>query len=70
VSIVSSRDAKKHPTELKVPSNESPVFDSVPLNFAAGAAYLHAKGITHPVPFIAEDFEEPLPEDFLLKPIT
>ena len=38
------------------------------LNFSAGEAYLAAKGITNPVPFIADDFDAPLPEDFLLRP--
>ena len=39
------------------------------LNFAAGEAYLVARGITNPVPFIADDFDAPLPEDFLLRPL-
>jgi hypothetical protein len=30
------------------------------MNFAAGEAYLHSKGIKNPVPFIAEDFDAPL----------
>ena len=39
------------------------------LNFAAGEAYLAARGITNPVLFIADDFDAPLPEDFLLRPL-
>ncbi len=80
---VSMRDAKNHLTALAreveagetivVTRNGQPVFDLVPhrrrggLNFAAGQAYLAAKGITDPLPFIAQDFDAPLPEDFLLQ---
>ncbi|TXL70306.1 type II toxin-antitoxin system prevent-host-death family antitoxin [Vineibacter terrae] len=80
---VSIRDAKNRLTELArevergetivVTRNGRPVFDLVPhskrggLNLAAGEAYLRAKGIKSPVPFIAEDFDAPLPEDFLLR---
>ncbi len=39
------------------------------IDLAAGAAYLRAKGIDNPFPFIAEDFDAPLPEDFLLRPL-
>jgi prevent-host-death family protein len=80
---VSIRDAKNRLTELAreveagetivVTRNGRPVFDLVPhrkrggLDFAAGEAYLAARGITNPVPFIADDFDAPLPEDFLLR---
>jgi prevent-host-death family protein len=54
----------------------APVADLVPhakpemrIDLAAGAAYLRAKGIDNPFPFIAEDFDAPLPEDFLLRPL-
>lgn len=54
----------------------APVVDLVPhprltgrIDLAAGAAYLRAKGIDNPFPFIAEDFDAPLPEDFLLRPL-
>jgi prevent-host-death family protein len=83
---VSIRDAKNRLTELArdveagetivVTRNGRPVFDLVPyrkcggLDFAAGAAYLAARGITNPVPFIADDFDAPLPEDFLLRPLA
>jgi len=57
-----------------------PVFDIVPhgepqkkkkggIDLEAGQAYLRARGITNPVPYIAEDFDDPLPEDFLLRPL-
>ena len=85
MKTVSIRDAKNRLTELAreveagetivVTRNGRPVFDLVPhrkrggLDFAAGEAYLAARGITNPVPFIADDFDAPLPEDFLLRPL-
>jgi prevent-host-death family protein len=81
--IVSIRDAKNRLTELArdvelgetitVTRNGRAVFDIVPhnkrggLNLAAGDAYLAAQKIANPVPFVADDFDAPLPEDFLLK---
>ena len=83
MKTVSIRDAKNRLTELAreveqgetivVTRNGRPAFDLVPhktrggLNLAAGEAYLRSKGIENPVPFIADDFDEPLPEDFLLR---
>ena len=59
-----------------VTRNGRPVLDLVPhrasggLNLAAGEAYLREKGIKGPiVPYIAPDFDDPLPEDFLLRPL-
>ncbi|WHO74816.1 type II toxin-antitoxin system Phd/YefM family antitoxin [Rhizobium sp. BT03] len=85
MKTVSIRDAKNRLTELAreveegetivVTRNGRPVFDLVPhrkrggLDLEAGQAYLRARGITNPVPFIADDFDDPLPEDFLLKPL-
>ncbi|TCU17218.1 prevent-host-death family protein [Rhizobium sullae] len=85
MKTVSIRDAKNRLTELAreveegetivVTRNGRPVFDLVPhkprggLNLEAGQAYLRSKGITNPVPFIADDFDDPLPEDFLLRPL-
>ena len=85
MKTVSIRDAKNRLTELArvveegetiiVTRNGRPVFDFVPhkkqggLNFAAGEAYLRSKKIKHPVPFIADDFDVPLAEDFLLRPL-
>lgn len=82
---ISIRDAKNRLTELArqvekgetivVTRNGRPVFDLVPhrarggLNLAAAEAYLASKGITDPVPFIADDFDDPLPGDFLLHPM-
>lgn len=83
MKTVSIRDAKNRLTELArevekgatvvVTRNGRPVFDIVPhkkrggLDLEAGKAYLKSKGIKNPVPFIAEDFDDPLPEDFLLR---
>jgi prevent-host-death family protein len=85
MKIVSIRDAKNRLTELAraveagetiiVTRNGRPVFDLVPhkqqggLNLAAGEAYLRARGIDSPVPFLADDFDAPLAEDFLLRPL-
>lgn len=85
MKTVSIRDAKNRLTELArevergativVTRNGRPVFDLVPhrkrggLDFAAGEAYLRSKGITNPAPFIADDFDAPLPEDVLLHPL-
>lgn len=60
---------------IVVTRDGQPILDLTPhrerrgLDFAAGREYLRARGITNPVPFIAEDFDEPLPEDFLLRPL-
>jgi prevent-host-death family protein len=85
MKTVSIRDAKNRLTELAreveggetiiVTRNGRPVFDLVPhrkqggLNLAAGEAYLLSKGITNPVPIIGDDFDAPLPEDILLRPL-
>ncbi|MBV8566077.1 MAG: type II toxin-antitoxin system prevent-host-death family antitoxin [Methylobacteriaceae bacterium] len=85
MKTVSIRDAKNRLTELAreveagvtivVTRNGRPVLDLVPhkkrggLNLAAGEAYLRSKGIANPVPFIADDFDDPLPDDFLLRPL-
>lgn len=39
------------------------------INLEKGWAYLREQGITNPVPYIADDFDDPLPEDFLLRPL-
>lgn len=39
------------------------------LDFEAFAAYKRARGIDKVVAFIAADFDDPLPEDFLLQPL-
>ena len=85
MKTISIRDAKNRLTELAreieqgetivVTRNGRPVFEMAPhrkrggLNLAAGEAYLRSKGIANPAPFIADDFDAPLPEDFLLYPL-
>ena len=39
------------------------------LDLEAGAAYLRSIGVTNPMPWIADDFDDPLPEDFLIAPL-
>lgn len=59
-----------------------PVFDWTPhkapgdapktrggIDLEAGRRFLLEHGITNPVPYIAEDFDDPLPEDFLIRPL-
>ncbi|MCJ2026015.1 type II toxin-antitoxin system Phd/YefM family antitoxin [Methylobacterium sp. J-067] len=53
----------------------APVADLVPhpqaarrIDLAAGAAFLRSLGVDKPFAFIADDFDDPLPEDFLLRP--
>jgi prevent-host-death family protein len=67
---------------VTVTRDGKPVFDLVPhieatepiekkggIDLDAMQAYLRARGITNPVPYIADDFDDPLPEDFLLRPL-
>lgn len=52
-----------------------PILDLVPhrrkggIDYAAGEAFLRANGIERTMGFIADDFDDPLPEDFLLRPL-
>ncbi len=39
------------------------------LDFEAGQAYLRSIGVTQAFGYVAEDFDDPLPEDFLLRPL-
>ena len=57
-----------------VTRNGKPVFDLVPhrapaLRLQAGEEFLKKRGIKEVFPYVADDFDEPLPEDFLLKPL-
>ncbi|HEV7255117.1 MAG TPA: prevent-host-death protein [Mesorhizobium sp.] len=60
----------------------APVFDLKPhedvtpeqpkktgIDWEAGRRYLLSKGIANPVPYVAPDFDDPLPEDFLIRPL-
>ena len=78
---VSIREAKNRLTELArlvekgetiaVTRNGKPILDLVPhrpprgLNLAAIDEFKRKHGITELFPYIADDFDEPLPEDFL-----
>jgi prevent-host-death family protein len=84
MKIVSIREAKNKLTELArkveggetivVTRNGRPVFDLVPhrktgsLDFEAGRAYLRSIGCENPFPYVADDFDAPLPEEFLITP--
>jgi prevent-host-death family protein len=59
-----------------VTRNGKPVLDLVPhrqkkggLDLEAGYEYLRKRGIVQREPYVAPDFDDPLPEDFLLKPL-
>jgi prevent-host-death family protein len=85
VKTVTMRAAKNRLTELArtveqgetvvVTRNGRPVIDLVPhresggLDLEAGKAFLRGKGIKSPVPFMADDFDAPLAEDALLRPL-
>ncbi|MBI5011997.1 MAG: type II toxin-antitoxin system Phd/YefM family antitoxin [Methylocystis sp.] len=85
MTTVSIKDAKNRLTELArqvekgetivVTRNGKPVFDLVPhqpkrgLRFEAVDAFKKRHGLKSIVTFIAEDFDAPLPEDFLLRPL-
>lgn len=85
MAIVTMKDAKNRLTELvrqvergetvTITRHGKPVLDLVPhkrkagLDLEAGRRYLRSIGVEHPVIFIADDFDDPLPEDFLLQPL-
>jgi prevent-host-death family protein len=85
MTIVSIREAKNRLTELArqvengetivVTRNGRPVFDLVPhqprkgLRWEAIDAFKAKHGITTIAPFVADDFDDPLPDDFLLRPL-
>jgi prevent-host-death family protein len=57
-----------------VTRNGRPILDLVPhartrgLNLAAGRDYLRRRGTKQRTPFVAGDFDAPLPEEILLRP--
>jgi prevent-host-death family protein len=85
MTTVSIKDAKNRLTELArqvekgetivVTRNGKPVFDLVPhhpkrgLRLEAVDAFKKRHGVQSIFTFIAEDFDAPLPEDFLLRPL-
>ena len=86
VKTISIKEAKDRFTELgrRAEGGETivvtrygkPVFEINPhkrkagLDMEAGRRYLDSIGVTDPVPYIADDFDDPLPEDFLLRPLA
>jgi len=82
---VTIREAKNRLTELArevesgttivVTRNGAPVFDMTPhrpkkgLRFEAIEEFKRKRGIDTLIAFIADDFDEPLREDFLLRPL-
>lgn len=85
MKTVSIREARNRLTELAreveagetivVTRNGQPVLDLVPhgarsgIRFEAIDEFKRKHGIDTIVSYIAEDFDEPLPEDFLLRPL-
>jgi prevent-host-death family protein len=85
MTTVSIKDGKNRFSELvrqaekgkivTITRNGEAVCEIVPLkkrggvNWEAGERFLREHGITDPFPYIAPDFDDPLPEDFLLKPL-
>lgn len=85
MTTVSIREAKNRLTELArrvekgetvvVTRNGKPIIELVPhrpkggFNFAAVDEFKRKHGIDRIVTFVADDFDAPLPEDFLLKPL-
>jgi prevent-host-death family protein len=81
---VAIKDAKNRLTELvrqveageavTITRNGLPVADIVPhkrkggVNFEAGDKWLRSQGVDRLVEYIAPDFDDPLPEDFLITP--
>lgn len=85
MAIVSMKEAKNRLPELarRVEGGETvtvtrhgkPVLDLVPhkrrlgIDFEGGQRYLRSIGVEKAVTYIADDFDDPLPEDFLLRPL-
>jgi prevent-host-death family protein len=73
-----ARDVE-HGETVTVTRDGKPVFDIVPrgsarqkkggIDLDALHAHLQSLGVKDPFPYIADDFDDPLPEDFLLRPL-
>jgi prevent-host-death family protein len=61
--------------EVVITRNGKPALQLVPyrskggVDLQAGDDFLRQHGVTQLFSYIAEDFDEPLPEDFLLRPL-
>jgi len=84
MTTVSIKEAKDRLTALArrvergetvvVTRNGKPVFDLVPhrtaaLRLQAGEEFLKSRGVEEVFPYVAHDFDAPLPEDFLIEPL-
>ena len=85
MTTVNIKDAKNRLNELgrkaeagetiTVTRNGKPAFDLVPhkkrggTNWEAGERYLREHGVDRLVSWVASDFDDPLPEDFLITPL-
>ncbi len=70
-----ARAAEKGET-ITVTRNGKPVFDIVPhkerqggINWEGGEKFLRERGVTKFFTYVAPDFDDPLPEDFLITPL-
>ena len=60
---------------MTVTRNGRPILDLVPhrkkggINVEAGRAYLQERGVKEFFSYVADDFDDPSPEDFLLRPL-
>lgn len=68
-TIVVTQDGEPVADLVPHKAEPKPVSNKAGIDLEAGWAYLRSKGITNPVPYIADDFDDPLPEDFLLRPL-
>ncbi|KQP07148.1 prevent-host-death protein [Methylobacterium sp. Leaf99] len=66
-TIVVARDGK--PVLDLVPHRPDETQRCTGIDWDAAYAYLRANGLDDPFPFVADDFDDPLPEDFLLRPL-
>jgi prevent-host-death family protein len=85
MTTVSIKDAKNRLTALArlvekgetvvVTRNGKPILDLVPhrrkggLDLEAGEEFKREHGVKELFPYVADDFDEPLPEDFLVRPL-
>jgi prevent-host-death family protein len=85
MTTISIKDAENRLGELAqlveqgetivVTRNGKPVFDLVPhqmkgsLSLEAGEEFLRTRSVKEIFPYMADDFDEPLPQDLLLRPL-
>lgn len=84
MTTVNTKEAKNRLSELgrkaengetiTVTRNGRPVFDIVPhkkkgIDWEAGERYLREQGVDRLVSWVSPDFDDPLPEDFLITPL-